>query len=79
MKKKNFLLAILFTIIAPISLNAQFARLDKYPQIPTHYDATFVDYVKDFASGSPAASALIIQTRMESSTVSIVSVISFSA
>lgn len=51
MKRKNFLLAILFTIIAPISLNAQFARLDKYPQIPTHYDATFVDYVKDFASG----------------------------
>ena len=51
MNKRNILLAIVFAIIAPLSLQAQFARLDKYPQIPSHYDATFVDYVKDFASG----------------------------
>ena len=51
MNKRNILLAIVFAIIAPLSLQAQFARLDKYPQIPSYYDATFVDYVKDFASG----------------------------
>ena len=51
MNKRNILLAIVFAIIAPLSLKAQFARLDRYPQIPAHYDATFVDYVKDFASG----------------------------
>lgn len=31
--------------------NAQFARLDKYPNIPSQYDAAFVDHVKDFAGG----------------------------
>ena len=34
-----------------LSAHAQFARLDKYPQIPSQYDAAFVDHVKEFASG----------------------------
>ena len=42
-----FILGAAFTL----SLHAQFARLDKYPQIPGQYDAAFVDFVKDFASG----------------------------
>ena len=34
-----------------LSVHAQFARLEKYPNIPGQYDAAFVDYVKNFASG----------------------------
>ncbi|MCQ2258611.1 MAG: hypothetical protein MJZ41_11570 [Bacteroidaceae bacterium] len=53
---KNFIYK-LFTLICVVQLmfvqtaKAQFARLDKYPDIPTQYDAAFVDHVKNFASG----------------------------
>jgi hypothetical protein len=47
--KKIILLMLGATLT--LSLHAQFARLDKYPQIPGQYDAAFVDYVRDFASG----------------------------
>lgn len=42
-----FLLQCLFIL----SAHAQFGRLEKYPNIPSQYDAAFVDHVKDFASG----------------------------
>ena len=51
MIKKNKFFALLLGMALPMTLHAQFARLEKYPQIPTQYDATFVDYVKNFASG----------------------------
>ena len=51
MRQKIFLLVFLATSFLAPSAHAQFARLDKYPQIPTQYDAAFVDHVKDFASG----------------------------
>ena len=49
--KKYLLLIFIFSSFCSVTLHAQFGRLDKYPQIPSQYDATFVDYVKDFASG----------------------------
>lgn len=51
MRQKIFLLVFFATSFLAPSAHAQFARLDKYPQIPTQYDAAFVDHVKDFASG----------------------------
>lgn len=49
---KKFLPSILtFMMLFCMKANAQFGRLDKYPNIPSQYDAAFVDYVKDFASG----------------------------
>ena len=44
-----------------LSVHAQFARLEKYPNIPGQYDAAFVDYVKNFASG-------VVQTTITSFT-----------
>ncbi|MBQ0023431.1 MAG: hypothetical protein KBT29_09365 [Prevotellaceae bacterium] len=44
-------LFFLIMLVSSVAANAQFARLDKYPNIPTQYDAAFVDFVKDFASG----------------------------
>lgn len=49
MIKKFAIFAVLMAMAS--SMSAQFARLDKYPEIPSQYDAAFVDYVKDFASG----------------------------
>lgn len=49
--RKKLLFLLLFQTVAILSLKAQFARLEKYPNIPSQYDAAFVDYVKDFASG----------------------------
>lgn len=49
--RKTLFLAILLPTLFVLTAQAQFARLDKYPQIPSQYDAAFVDYVKDFASG----------------------------
>lgn len=51
MIKKNTILALIMSMALPLALHAQFARLEKYPQIPSQYDAAFVDYVKGFASG----------------------------
>ena len=51
MIKKNIFLTLFMSVALPVTLHAQFARLDKYPQIPSQYDAAFVDYVKGFASG----------------------------
>ena len=47
--KKAILFLMGMTLV--LTLRAQFTRLEKYPQIPSQYDATFVDYVKNFASG----------------------------
>ena len=49
--KKILLLFLFLQTSFILSVQAQFARLDKYPNIPGQYDAAFVDYVKDFASG----------------------------
>ena len=49
--RKSLLFFLLISCLSVGSASAQFARLDKYPQIPSQYDAAFVDYVKDFASG----------------------------
>lgn len=51
MMKSMKILTLLLSMALPMTLHAQFARLDKYPQIPAQYDAAFVDYVKGFASG----------------------------
>lgn len=51
MMKNMKILTLLLSMALPMTLHAQFARLDKYPQIPAQYDAAFVDYVKGFASG----------------------------
>lgn len=48
MKKNYLILALTFV---SMFAHAQFARLDKYPNIPTQYDAAFVDCVKDYAAG----------------------------
>ena len=47
----QILLVFLLQCIFILPMRAQFARLEKYPNIPGQYDAAFVDYVKDFASG----------------------------
>lgn len=49
--EKKFLSLFLLMSLVGLSARAQFSRLDKYPNIPAQYDAAFVDYVKDFASG----------------------------
>lgn len=49
--KNMKILTLLLSMALPMTLHAQFAKLDKYPQIPAQYDAAFVDYVKGFASG----------------------------
>lgn len=51
MTRKSVFLYLFFCSFFSATLHAQFGRLDKYPDIPSQYDATFVDYVKDFASG----------------------------
>lgn len=51
MMKNMKILTLLLSMALPMTLHAQFAKLDKYPQIPAQYDAAFVDYVKGFASG----------------------------
>lgn len=49
---QKFLFSVFFLqLFCLTAVHAQFARLEKYPNIPSQYDAAFVDYVKDFASG----------------------------
>lgn len=57
MIRKFLLLSLFFCSFFSSTLYAQFGRLDKYPNIPSQYDAAFVDYVKDFASGVAQSSA----------------------
>lgn len=49
--KKLFAILCVLQLMLVTTAHAQFARLDRYPDIPTQYDAAFVDHVKDFASG----------------------------
>ena len=53
MHMKNLRSSISLALLLSCSgiVNAQFARLEKYPNIPSQYDAAFVDHVKDFAGG----------------------------
>lgn len=50
---KNSLSQMLFLLLFSCfsAAHAQFARLDRYPNIPSQYDAAFVDHVKNFAGG----------------------------
>ncbi len=48
MKKALYTLLLFITCV---TAKAQFSRLEKYPTVPTAYDAAFVDFCKDFASG----------------------------
>ncbi len=40
---------VLFSYFTEV--NAQFVKLDKYPAIPTEYEAAFVDQVSGYVSG----------------------------
>lgn len=48
---KKILFSFVMLCLGSLSMQAQLARLDKYPDIPAQYDAVFVDHVKNFASG----------------------------
>lgn len=41
----------MFLALSMTTAKAQFARLDRYPQIPEEFHAVFVDQCKDYASG----------------------------
>lgn len=47
---KNLALTISLLMVS-FSARAQYAILDRYPNIPTQYDAAFVDQVKEYVGG----------------------------
>lgn len=49
-KMKKLFLSLVF-LISGLGAQAQFAKLDRYPQIPASFDNIFVDVVRNYAAG----------------------------
>lgn len=50
MKKYSLIIAVFFVMFS-LNVQAQFVRLEKYPDIPVEFEAAFVDQVTNYVSG----------------------------